>query len=207
MSVLKKALLLVILIIAIDQVVKIWVKTTMFLGEDIAVFGNWFYIHFIENEGMAFGWKLGGGSGKIILSIFRVVAIFAIGWYIRELDKNDAPKGLIISIAMILAGAIGNIIDSAIYGVIFSDSMLSVAQFMPDGNGYSGFLKGNVVDMFYFPVIEGHYPDWFPFWKNQRFIFFRPVFNIADSAITIGVASILLFQRKFFTKSEKVATE
>lgn len=193
-----KSLLVILLVLAIDQALKIWVKTHMVIGQEYHVAGNWFIIHFIENNGMAFGLQFAGKAGKIILSVFRIVAVVAIGWYIRYLIRENAPSGLVIAISLIFAGALGNIIDSAFYGMIFSDSYFQVAKLFPKEGGYSSFLHGKVVDMFYFPVIRGHFPDWFPIRKNQEFIFFRPVFNIADSAITTGVALVLIFYRKFF---------
>lgn len=181
-----------------DQGIKFWIKTNMFLGQEFAILGNWFIIHFTENPGMAFGIELGGDSGKLFLSIFRIIAVIGITWYLFDLVKKKAHPGFIFSISLILAGAIGNIIDSTFYGLLFSESTFyQVASFMPE-KGYADLLKGNVVDMLYFPIIKGHFPDWFPLWKNEEFIFFRPVFNIADSSITIGVIIILLFQKKFF---------
>lgn len=182
----------------IDQIVKFWVKLSMRLGEEIPVLGKWFYIHFTENYGMAFGMQFGGEWGKIALTVLRIIACCGIGWYIYYLSKKQAHSGLIISIAFILAGAMGNIIDSLFYGVMFSDSMFQVASFMPAEGGYAAFWHGRVVDMFYFPIIEGHFPQWFPLWKGEEFLFFRPVFNVADTSITVGVGLILLFQKKFF---------
>lgn len=198
----KKPLIIVFLILLVDQAVKFYIKTHMFLGEDYHVFGNWFIINFTENNGMAYGIELEGHYGKLILSTFRIIAVIGIAWYIVDLTKKKAPQGLIISIAMILAGAMGNIIDSAFYGIIFSDSNYQIAEFMPEGGGYSGFLHGKVVDMLYFPIVQGHFPSWFPFWGSEEFIFFRPIFNIADASITIGVILILLFQKRFFVEKE-----
>jgi signal peptidase II len=198
MSIIKKSIFLIILILLADQFLKIWVKTHMMLGQEHHIIGNWFIIHFLENNGMAFGLEIAGNFGKVILSIFRVIAVFGIGWYLVHLASENAPNGLILSIAMVMAGAVGNIIDSVFYGIIFSDSYFRIAEFLPEGGGYSGFLHGQVVDMLYFPVLKGHYPGWFPFRGNQEFIFFRPVFNLADSSITCGVALILIFQKKYF---------
>ena len=178
----------------------------MYLGEEINVFGDWFIIHFTENNGMAFGLQFGGKVGKLILSIFRIVAISAIAWYLIKIFRQKAPRGVVVCISLILAGAIGNIIDSAIYGLIFSDSYNQIATFMPDEGGYAPFLYGKVVDMLYFPMVEGFLPTWLPFWGGDYFIFFRPVFNIADSSITIGVISLILFYRNFF-KEEKEGEE
>ena len=170
----------------------------MYLGQEYSILGNWFIIHFTENEGMAFGFSFGGETGKLFLSIFRIAAVIGIVWYLYSIIKKKAPQGFIISVSLIFAGALGNIIDSAFYGIIFNDSTYQLATFLPEGGGYSRFLHGKVVDMFYFPVIEGYFPDWFPFWSSEHFIFFRPVFNIADSVITIGVSLIIIFQKKFF---------
>lgn len=183
----------------------------MMLGDEIVIAKNWFIIHFIENNGMAFGLEFGNSIGKYFLSIFRIVAIGAIGWYIVKLWKRDVPFGLVACFSLIMAGAIGNILDSAFYGLLFNDSYGHVAKLFPVGGGYSSFLQGRVVDMFYFPLISGHYPMWFPFVGGEDFIFFRPVFNLADSSITVGIISILLFYRGFFeekpTPAEQVESE
>lgn len=205
MSKLTKAALIIFLIIFIDQVIKIWVKTHMFLGMEYRIFGKWFYIHFAENNGMAFGMEFNMEFGKILLSLFRIFAVFGIAWYLWYIIKKNASMGLITSIAMILSGALGNIIDSVFYGVIFNDSTHQIASLFPPDGGYSSLLHGKVVDMFYFPLIQGHFPQWFPFWGGEHFLFFRPVFNIADASITIGVVLILLFQKRFFAKKEPIA--
>lgn len=197
---LKKSLLIIFLILLIDQALKIWIKTNMYIGQEYNVFGNWFIIHFTENEGMAFGMKFGGEYGKLILSLFRIVAVAAIGWYLYKLIKENADKLYIICMSLIFAGAVGNIIDSVFYGLIFSESYFNIAQFMPAEGGYAGLLHGKVVDMFYFPLFSGYYPDWFPLWGGEDFLFFRPVFNIADSAISIGVVLLIIFQKRFFNK-------
>ncbi|RPH33824.1 MAG: lipoprotein signal peptidase [Bacteroidales bacterium] len=196
MSLRNKSILLVLLILLFDQVFKIWIKTHMVIGDEYHVLGNWFIIHFTENNGMAFGMEFWGKSGKLFLSLFRIVAISGIGYYIYWLIKHKAGTGLVLGISAILAGAIGNLIDSAFYGLIFSNSFTEVAQLLPKGGGYSSFLHGRVVDMLYFPIINTTYPQWFPLVGGQPFIFFRPVFNIADSAITTGVLYLLIFQRK-----------
>ncbi|MDQ2180684.1 lipoprotein signal peptidase [Marinifilum sp. D714] len=203
MSLFKKSVAFIVVLLILDQTLKIWIKTNMMLGESYHIFGDWFQIYFIENNGMAFGMELEGEWGKMLLSLFRIIAVCGIGWYLLDICKKKAPLGLIIAISLIFAGAMGNIIDSAFYGLIFNDSYYQVAQFLPEGGGYSSFLHGKVVDMLYFPLVEGNFPDWFPIWKGEHFIFFRPVFNIADSYITIGVAFILLFQRNYFVKEEK----
>jgi len=170
----------------------------MYLGQEYHVLGNWFIIHFTENNGMAFGYELGIQYGKIFLSVFRIIAVIGIAWYLIGLIKTKAHSVLIVSLSLIFAGALGNIIDSAFYGLLFSNSDYEVAQFLPSDGAYSSFLHGKVVDMFYFPIIEGHFPSWFPFWGSEEFIFFRPVFNLSDASITIGVFIIILFQSKYF---------
>ena len=200
MTIAKKSVLIVLLIILLDQALKIWIKTHMVLGQEYHILGNWFIIHFIENNGMAFGMEIAGKFGKIILSLFRIGAVAGIGWYLIYLIKQKAPTGLIITISIIMAGAVGNIIDSAFYGMIFSNSYYHVAGMFPAEGGYSSFLHGRVVDMFYFPIIKGTFPEWIPFRGGDSFIFFRPVFNNADSSITVGVTLILIFQKRFFKK-------
>lgn len=194
----KKSTLFIVIILILDQVLKIWVKTHMQIGDEIPLFGNWGMLHFIENNGMAFGMEMGGRTGKFVLSVFRIIAIFGIGWFLGTLIKRKVNTGLILAVSAILAGAIGNIIDSAFYGMIFNDSYGQIAQLFPPEGGYSSFLHGRVVDMFYFPVINTYWPEWSPIRPGQPLIFFRPVFNIADSAITCGVLSIVLFQKKMF---------
>jgi signal peptidase II len=202
MSKFKKALLLTALILIIDQAFKIWIKTHMTLGEEFNVLGTWFKIHFIENPGMAFGMEFGGDWGKIALSIFRIIAVCAILWYMYDISKKKASNAAMISVALILAGAMGNIFDSAFYGIIFDGSLHQVATLFPEGGGYGTFLHGAVVDMLYFPLVQGNYPAWMPYLGGEHFEFFRPVFNIADSAITIGVVLIIIFRKHFnFKKS------
>ncbi len=190
----------VIGILLIDQIVKIWVKTHMTLHESIPVFGTWFQICFIENEGMAFGMKFGGEFGKIMLSLFRLVLVSLIGVYLFRLLKKNTSMGVLVGLALIMAGAFGNIIDSLFYGLIFNDPVGQVAVMFPPEGGYAGFLHGRVVDMLYFPIIDTTWPSWVPFVGGSDLVFFRPVFNIADSSISIGVIYLLLFQRKFFLK-------
>jgi signal peptidase II len=198
MSLGKKALLFIILILVIDQTLKIWIKTHMQIGDEIHLFGERGMLHFIENNGMAFGMEMGGKPGKLVLSVFRIVAIVGIGWFLSNLIQKKANTGLVLAVSAILAGAVGNIIDSAFYGMIFSESYNQVATLFPQGGGYSSFLHGKVVDMFYFPIINTHWPTWFPINSGEPLVFFRPVFNVADSAITCGVLSIILFQKKMF---------
>ncbi len=193
-------LLVIIFILIIDQAIKIYIKSNWVLGQEYR-FADWFVIHFTENNGMAYGIELGGSWGKLVLSLFRVVAISAIGVYLYKIVKSDdKPLGYTISVALVFAGAMGNILDSAFFGLLFSESYYQVAQFMPDAGGYAGFLHGKVVDMLYFPLIEGHFPEWFPFWANDHFIFFRPVFNIADSSISVGISLVVLFYRSIILK-------
>lgn len=200
MSKLKKSILIVVFVLLVDQVLKIWIKTHMTLGEEFSVIGSWFRIHFVENNGMAFGFEFGGNYGKIFLSLFRLVAIFMIGWYIPKLIKRGLPMGFIACVALIFAGAIGNVIDSAFYGLIFNDSVGQISSLFPSDGGYAPFLHGRVVDMFYFPLISGVFPSWVPVWGGTDFEFFRPVFNVADSSISIGIFSIIIFYRKLFNK-------
>jgi signal peptidase II len=193
-------------VLLIDQITKYLVKTRMYLDESIPVFGSWFYIHFIENPGMAFGFEFGGESGKLFLSLFRIVAIVFIAFYLRNIIRQKLSTGLIISVSLVLAGAAGNIIDSAFYGIIFSESPRyspEVATLFPQGGGYAGFLHGKVVDMLYFPLFDFTWPEWVPFVGGDRFEFFRPVFNVADSAITVGMGLILINQKRFFPPDKK----
>jgi signal peptidase II len=167
----------------------------MTLGQEFHIAGNWFIIHFTENNGMAFGMQFAGDYGKLFLSIFRIIAVILIAIFLYRTTRHKTSNGFIISMSLILAGAIGNILDSAFYGMLFSESTyFDLARFLPDGGGYSSFLHGRVVDMFYFPILQGNYPSWVPFWGGQDYIFFRPVFNVADSAITVGVILLLFFQ-------------
>jgi signal peptidase II len=200
----KKSVLLILLILLVDQILKIWIKTHLMPGEEIVVFKNWFILHFVENNGMAFGLEFGNQIGKYFLSIFRLIAIGALIWYLQKLLKREAPFGLIVCFSLILAGAIGNMIDGAFYGLLFNNNPGEIAALFPSGGGYSSFLQGRVVDMFYFPLIETTYPKWFPFWGGQEFIFFRHIFNIADSAVSIGVFSIFFFHRHHFGEGEKM---
>lgn len=212
MSNLTKSLLLIFTVLLIDQVSKVYIKTTMYIGERITVFHDWFYIHYTENYGMAFGLEFGGETGKIILSLFRIVAVILMLIYLVKLYKRNTPMSIMLSLSLIIAGALGNIIDSMFYGLIFSDSYGQVATFLPEGGGYASFLHGRVVDMLSFPLVEGYLPNWIPFMGGEYFTFFSPIFNVADSSITIGVVIILIFQKKFMQilndlETKKVETE
>ena len=188
---------IIVLILVIDQILKIEVKTNMTLGSAIKV-TDWFYIEFIENNGMAYGMTF---FNKLVLSVFRIVAITVIGCFIYRLVRQEHSKGYLVCLSMVLAGAAGNLIDCMFYGLIFEQSTpFSVASFVPFGDGYSSFLYGKVVDMFYFPLIHTHWPDWVPYWGGDEFIFFSPVFNFADSCISVGVVLLLLFYRSELEK-------
>ena len=195
-------LILIFAVLLGDQGLKFWVKTNMYLGQEFSVLGNWFRFHFTENEGMAFGLTIGGSYGKLILSSFRILALIGISYYLIHLIKNSIRPGLIAAIALILSGALGNIIDSTFYGVLFSGSQNHLAEFLPVDAGYATLMHGRVVDMFYFPIFEGYFPEWFPVWGSEYFIFFRPVFNIADAAITVGVLMIIIFQGRYFAEED-----
>lgn len=204
-----KLIIVVAVILFLDQALKIWVKTNMTYGEEFSILGlSWARMHFVENNGMAFGITFGGEAGKLALSLFRVFAIGLLIYLINQLYKAKEPFGLLVCFSMILAGAIGNMIDSAFYGLMFEQSSPhsgNFAEFVPF-DGYGSFLHGKVVDMFYFPLIDTVLPEWVPFRGGQRFEFFRPVFNLADAAISVGVISLILFHRKFFTQSKKTET-
>jgi signal peptidase II len=202
MSITRKSILIVLLILVADQTLKILVKTNMTLYQQIPIFGTWGILHFVENNGMAFGMALPGSLGKILLTSFRLLAVVAIGYYMRHLIRIKAHKGLIITLSMVMAGALGNIVDSVFYGLIFSSSSpVQAASLFPEGGGYAPLMQGKVVDMFYFPLIKGNYPSWFR--GGSSFVFFRPVFNLADSSISVAVAIILFQQKKFFHHVER----
>ncbi len=208
----KKSWIVIALIIGIlilDQWLKIYIKTTFALGGGFDILGQeWAKIHFVENKGMAFGIELGGNMGKLVLSLFRVIMIAFLGYLLYGMIKAGESLGLLVSFGLILAGAIGNMIDSAFYGMIFSHSYHgNIAEMFPPDGGYGTFLHGKVVDMFYFPMIRSSFPNWLPVWGGQSFEFFRPVFNIADAAISTGVISILLFHRSFFSGEKNEDSE
>ncbi|MDY0903565.1 lipoprotein signal peptidase [Pedobacter petrophilus] len=183
-----KPLLVIFLVLLADQVLKTWIKTNMYLGQEFNIIGKWFIIHFTENNGMAFGMEFGGEFGKLALSLFRIAAVAGIGYGLHYLIKHKYHRGLILNVALIFSGALGNIIDSVFYGKIY---------------GYETWFHGRVVDMLYFPIAEGHFPSWIPIWGGDEFVFFRPVFNLADAAISVGVILILIFQKNYFKEDVK----
>lgn len=197
---LKKAVGIIILILLIDQISKIYIKTHFQLNDEF-VFASWFKILFVENEGMAWGTKIPGDYGKIILTLFRIGILPLIGYWLYDAVKNNASKILIVAVAMIFAGAFGNIIDSIFYGLFFDSSLGQVATFMPENGGYGTFLHGKVVDMLYFPLWKGYLPEWLPIWGGDYFTFFNAVFNIADMAISTGVGLLLVFNKRAFANT------
>ena len=199
-----KLLILGILLVVIDQIIKILVKTNMTIGEHFSVIGNWFQIYFIENEGMAFGMKFGGQVGKFLLSVFRIILFGALVYWIRGmLKRKDVPTGVVVGLTLITAGALGNIIDCLFYRLVFGASTYTeVAQFLPEGGGYAPFFFGKVVDMFYFPIIDTTFPEWMPWIGGNPFRFFAPVFNFADSCVTCGALYLIFFQWRFFAKDD-----
>lgn len=197
-------ILLITFVLLIDQASKIWVKTHMMLGESFEVFGcSWFHIHFIENPGMAFGIEWGGNWGKLALSSFRIVAICVIGYMLYRLIKEKAAWVVLTALALIFAGATGNILDSVFYGLFFSEStVFEVAEFMPADGGYTSILYGKVVDMLYFPLIDTHWPEWVPYFSGRSLQFFEFIFNIADTSVFCGTALVFIFYKDFFKKEE-----
>lgn len=193
--------LLILAIVLADHALKVYIKTNYYINEHHNVMGDWFRLHFVENEGMAYGWKFGGDWGKMILTLFRLGAVIFGVYYIRQIIRKKYNRGFIICAALVFAGALGNLIDSMFYGLIFSESVpgsMAVAQLFPE-HGYAGFLHGKVVDMLYFPIIrDAHFPQWVPIWGGEDFEFFRPIFNIADASISAGIISIIVFQKRFF---------
>jgi signal peptidase II len=204
----KHVAFIIALVVIADQALKLYIKTHYNLNENHAVAGNWFQFYFVENPGMAYGWKFGGNWGKLVLTVFRLLAVVFGTWYLGSIIKQKYHRGFIFCAALIYAGALGNLIDSAFYGLIFDKGMtVNTATGEYDGysglakyakQGYASFLHGNVVDMLYFPVLKGSFPKWMPFWGGEDFEFFRPIFNLADAAISTGVITILVFQKRFF---------
>jgi signal peptidase II len=194
---LRKIFITTAILVLADQILKIWIKTHMKLGQEFQIF-DWFIIHFTENNGMAFGMEFGGATGKMFLTLFRIIVVTAGIYYVKSIVKPHFPNGALIALGLIIGGAIGNIIDSSFYGLAFNESYNNVATFLPQSGGYAPFLHGKVVDMFYFPLINSHFPNWLPIWGGEHFIFFRPIFNIADAGISVGIFLILLFYRKEF---------
>ncbi len=209
---LRNVILFIAIIIIADQTLKIWIKTNYPTGEVVRIFGmSWFRLHFIENPGMAWGWKFGNEAGKMVLTLFRFAAVIFGSWYLAKIVKQKYSKGFIICAALIYAGALGNLIDSMFYGLIFDKGLhydASVNEYLSysgiaafSTHGYASFLHGSVVDMLYFPIIRSHFPSWVPFIGGQEFEFFSPIFNIADASISVGVITLLVFQKNFFKKT------
>ena len=205
---LKRSIIIIILILFIDQISKIYIKTHFALGDEYKVF-DWFRVYFVENDGMAWGTKLSDftsfisdRTAKIALTIFRIIAIIGIGFWLLDATRKKSTKVLLLAIAFIFAGALGNIIDSVFYGVLFNDSQGQIAAFLPIEGGYDGLLHGRVVDMLYFPIWKGYLPEWLPLFGGKFFTFFEPVFNIADMAISTGFMMLLVFNKKAFPKKK-----
>ena len=206
----KKVTIIIILILILDQVLKLWVKTHMYLGQTESIFGGWFQLSFTENTGFAFGWSLGGTWGKLLLSLFRIVFIIILAVFLNRLIKRKMPMGVLVGVAMLIAGAAGNIFDSCFYGLIFDTGTVyspelgyalpysGVSQLSCDG--YAPFLHGSVVDMIQIHIIDGPLPEWIPIWGGKHLTFFGPIFNIADASISIAIIYLLIFQRKHIGK-------
>lgn len=208
----KNISLIILFVVLADQALKLYIKTHFYINEHHNVFGEWFRLHFVENEGMAYGWKFGGEAGKMMLTLFRLGAVIFGVFYLRRIIEKNYHRGFIVSAALIFAGALGNLVDSMFYGLLFEESVpgsMALAKIFP-AHGYAGFLHGKVVDMLYFPIIrDAHFPDWVPVWGGEEFEFFRPIFNLADAAISTGVITIFVFQKCFFiqhTTEDKNAT-
>lgn len=212
---LRHVILIIALIILGDQALKIWIKTHYATGDTNITGISWFRLHFIENPGMAWGWKFGNETGKMVLTLFRLIAVIFGTWYLSRIVKQQYTKGFIVCAALIYAGALGNLIDSMFYGMIFDKGLHydptikdyvgyfpEVAKFASNG-GYSSFLHGSVVDMLYFPIINSHFPSWVPFVGGDRFEFFSPIFNLADASISVGVITLLVFQKRFFKRQHE----
>ena len=196
-----RVIILILLVLVVDQALKLLVKSQLMLEEEYPLLGNWLYLHFTENKGMAFGFQFAGVAGKYILSIIRILAVIGIGWLVFAFIKKNIQMSIVFSLALVMAGALGNIIDSAFYGMFFTDSFGRVAETVAMGDGYAPFLQGKVVDMFYVELLNFHLPEWFPLWPKRHVIFFRPVFNVADMAISGGIFYLLIFQRKKFREA------
>jgi signal peptidase II len=207
----KHVFLIILLIVIADQALKLWIKTHYQLNEHHNIIGSGFQLYFVENPGMAYGWKFGGNWGKMALTVFRMAAVIFGTWYLGKIVKEKYHKGFIFCAALVYAGALGNLIDSCFYGLLFDkgmDPLTNLYNALPNDinpnlarfskHGYTSFLHGNVVDMLYFPVLHGNFPSWLPVWGGDSFEFFRPIFNLADASISTGVISILVFQRRFF---------
>ena len=203
----KQLVYLILLILAADQALKFYIKLHYYAGEEHVIIADWFRLHFVENEGMAWGWKFGGDTGKIILTLFRLIAVIWGSFLLRDFVRKKYHRGFLICAALIYAGALGNLIDSLFYGIIFEQSnpfSQNIARFFPPGGGYASLLHGKVVDMLYFPIItHAHFPSWIPIWGGEEFEFFRPVFNLADASISTGVIVLLLFQNKLMARPEE----
>ncbi|MEI9811009.1 MAG: lipoprotein signal peptidase [Bacteroidota bacterium] len=199
---LRHVILIIALIIFTDQALKIWIKTSFHFGDTEITGLTWFRLYFIENKGMAWGWEFGGEWGKMLLTLFRLAAVVFGTWYLYKIVKKPHSRGFIVCASLIYAGALGNLIDSMFYGLIFEESSYSQVARMFPSHGYAGFLHGRVVDMLYFPIIDSKFPSWVPLVGGDKFEFFSPIFNIADASISAGVITLLVFQKRFFKKQK-----